>query len=125
MTNAPQSPSSAGEGKPAPPPTPTNKPQQKAPRLTRLSAAWVATAVALLLLVLLIVFILQNPTRVEVHYLGFAGSVSLGVAMLVAAVAGGLAVAVAGAGRITQLSMNARRTRAHGPSPEATSADEE
>jgi len=92
-----------------PSPTPTDR----APRLTRASAAWVATAVAVLLLVMLIVFILQNSTRVEVHYLGLAGSLPLGMALLIAAVGGGVVVAIAGVARVTQLRMNARRTRHH------------
>ena len=90
---------------------PTSK---RAPRLTRAGAAWMATAFALLLLVMLIIFILQNPTRVEVSYLGFTGSLPLGVALLIAAVAGGVLVAVAGVTRVTQLRMNARRGRRHG-----------
>ena len=91
--------------------SPTSK---RAPRLTRAGAAWVATAFALLLLVMLIVFILQNPTRVEVSYLGFTGSLPLGMALLIAAVAGGVLVAVAGVTRVTQLRMTARRGRRHG-----------
>jgi uncharacterized integral membrane protein len=73
----------------------------------------VATAAAVLLLVMLIVFILQNSTRVEVHYLGLAGSLPLGMALLIAAVGGGVLVAIAGVARVTQLRMNARRTRHH------------
>lgn len=98
-------------------------PEQGAPRLTRAGAAWVATAAALLLLVLLIIFILQNTARVQVHFLGFAGSLPLGMALLIAAVAGGLAVAVAGVSRVTQLRMNARRARRDKPSSDAASAD--
>ncbi|HEU4546638.1 MAG TPA: lipopolysaccharide assembly protein LapA domain-containing protein [Microlunatus sp.] len=87
--------------------------REPAPRLTRTSAAWVATAATLLLLVLLSVFILQNPTRVEVSYLGFTGSLPLGVALLLAAVGGGVLVAIAAVARVTQLRVNARRTRHH------------
>ncbi|MGZ4663497.1 MAG: lipopolysaccharide assembly protein LapA domain-containing protein [Frankiaceae bacterium] len=72
---------------------------------------WVAVAAALLLLILLIVFILQNSTKVEVHFLGLTGTIPLGMALLVAAVAGGVVVAIAGVARVTQLRMNARRTR--------------
>lgn len=82
-------------------------------RLTRASAVWVATGAALLLLVMLIVFILQNSTRVEVHYLGATGSLPLGMALLIAAVGGGVLVAIAGVARVTQLRLNARRTRRH------------
>jgi uncharacterized integral membrane protein len=81
--------------------------------MTRISAAWVATAAALLLLVMLIVFILQNTARVEVHYLGLAGSLPLGMALLIASVGGGVVVAIAGIARVTQLRMKARRTRQH------------
>lgn len=84
---------------------------QRPRRFTRASAAWVATSVALLLLVLLIVFMLQNTTKVEVHFLGLSGSIPLGTALLIAAVGGGVVVAIAGIGRVTQLRINARRTR--------------
>jgi uncharacterized integral membrane protein len=82
-----------------------------APRLTRASAVWVATAAALLLLILLIVFVLQNSTKVEVHFLGLAGTIPLGMALLIAAVGGGVVVAIAGGARVAQLRMNARRIR--------------
>jgi uncharacterized integral membrane protein len=72
---------------------------------------WFAVGAALLLLVMLIVFILQNPTKVEVHYLGLSGTLALGMALLIAAVGGGVVVAIAGAARVTQLRMNARRTK--------------
>ena len=89
----------------------------RAPGVTRASATWAATGVALLLLILLIVFILQNSTKVEVHFLGLSGTISLGMALLIAAVGGGVVVAIAGVARITQLRMNARRTRQRTSSP--------
>lgn len=85
------------------------------PAHTRVSAVWVATAVALLCLVLLIVFILQNSIRVDVQFLGMSGAIPLGMALLVAAVGGGLVVAIAGVARVTQLRLHARRTRQVGP----------
>ncbi len=90
---------------------PRATPTERAQRPTRASAAWVATAAALVLLAMLIVFILQNSKRVQVHYLGFAGSLSLGMALLIAAVGGGVVVAIAGAARVTQLRITARRAR--------------
>jgi uncharacterized integral membrane protein len=71
----------------------------------------VATGVALVLLILLIVFILENSTKVEVQFLGMAGTIPLGMALLIAAVGGGVVVAVAGAARVTQLRRYARSTR--------------
>jgi len=94
-----------------------SSPTPRAPRLTRASAAWVATGVALLLLILLIVFILQNSTKVEVQFLGLSGTIPLGMALLIAAVGGGVVVAIAGVARVTQLRMNARRTRRSTSSP--------
>lgn len=64
---------------------------------------WAATVAALVVLSLLIVFILQNQDLVQVQYLGLSGSLPLGVALFIAAVAGGLLVAIAGAARIIQL----------------------
>lgn len=96
-----------------PSPTSHTTPPDGPSRLTRASAAWVATAATLLLLVMLVVFILQNPRRVEVSYLGFTGSLPLGVALLLAAVGGGVLVAIAGVARVTPLRMMARRTRHH------------
>lgn len=89
----------------------------RASRLTRASAAWMATGVALLLLILLIVFILQNSTKIEVQFLGLSGTIPLGMALLIAAVGGGVVVAIAGVARVTQLRMNARRTRRNTSSP--------
>jgi uncharacterized integral membrane protein len=81
------------------------------PRFTRASAAWVAVGAALLLLILLIVFMLQNPTTVEIRFLGAVGTIPLGLALLIAAVGGGVVVTIAGIARITQLRINIRRSR--------------
>ncbi len=111
MTTDP-TPSRPAKPKQDPPtPEPRGRPAERGHRPTRVSAAWAATAAALVLLVMLIVFILQNSKRVQVHYIGFAGSLPLGMALLIAAVGGGVVVAVAGAARVTQLRINARRTR--------------
>lgn len=79
--------------------------------MTRAGAVWVATGVSLVLLVFLIVFILQNQTSVRLEFLGFDGEVPVGVAMLIAAVVGGVLVAVAGGARVLQLRRALRRTR--------------
>ena len=76
-----------------------------------------ATGVALLLLILLIVFILQNSTKVDVQFLGMSETIPLGMALLIAAVGGGVVVAIAGVARVTQLRMNARRTTQRTSSP--------
>lgn len=112
MTKDPASTRSGGEPTGAPATEPdSSSTKVGAPRMTRASAVWVATGAALLLLVMLIVFILQNPTRVVVHFLGLSGSLSLGMAMLIASVTGGVLVAIAGVARVTELRLNARRKR--------------
>lgn len=83
-------------------------------RLTRASAAWVAVGAVLVLLTLLIVFMLQNSAKVEVQFLGAEGRIPLGLALLIAAVGGGVVVAIAGIARITQLRINVRRSRRGG-----------
>ncbi|MGH3171075.1 MAG: LapA family protein [Trebonia sp.] len=62
-------------------------------------------------LVLLLIFILQNSHTVDVSYFGAHGHLSLGVALLLAAVCGILLVAFAGTARIMQLRATARKHR--------------
>jgi uncharacterized integral membrane protein len=69
----------------------------------------------LVLLTLLLIFILQNQARVRVHFLGWSPSMPLGVAMLLAAVIGGVTVAVSGVARIVQLRRTNRRELRHRP----------
>ena len=91
------------------------KPETKAARRptkikpTRISGTWVATIVAVVVLVFLLIFILQNSAAVTVHYLGLAGTLPLGVALLFAAIGGAVLVALVGAARIVQLRRFARR----------------
>jgi uncharacterized integral membrane protein len=80
-------------------------------RRTRISAAWVSVAAFAVVLLLLLIFILQNGHTVDVSYFGAHGHLPLGVALLLAAVAGVLLVAVPGAARIIQLRITARRHR--------------
>ena len=101
-------PATAGPATPSPT---TPSPTTTNPATTRAAAAWLATAAALVVLALLIVLILQNQETVEVHYLGLAGSLPLGTALLIAAVAGGAIVLIVGVVRLTQLRVQARRAR--------------
>lgn len=76
---------------------------------TRISGAWVAVLVAVVGLVFLLIFILQNLSRASVSFLGFGGTLPMGVAMLFAAIAGALLIALVGSARILQLRRGARR----------------
>jgi uncharacterized integral membrane protein len=80
-------------------------------RVTRAGMIWAAVASALVVLVLLIIFILQNQELVQVKFFGFEGAVSLGMSLFIAAVGGGVLVAMAGAARIIQLRAAAHRRR--------------
>ena len=80
-------------------------------KVTRAGVIWAAVVAALALLILLIVFILQNQEQALVKFLGFEGSVPLGMALFIAAVTGGVLVAVTGGARILQLRSNAHRAR--------------
>lgn len=126
MSQQPQSPSSPQEPTPGQEPSPrtsqtqpprgtgrtkTPQPTGPEPPVTRAGVVWAAVVVALIVLILLIVFFLQNQDTARVQFLGLDGYVPLGLALFIAAVAGGVLVAVAGAVRILQLRVLARRAR--------------
>jgi uncharacterized integral membrane protein len=76
---------------------------------TRTSSTLVAVTIALIFLVLLIIFIAQNDRKVPLHFLGASGSVSEALALIAAAVAGGVLVLAVGVARVLQLRVGARR----------------
>ncbi len=101
---------------PDPAPDPSIKgsvtPGPPAHKHSRAGAAWVALVVAAVVLVFLLIFVTQNSDDVSVHFLGWEGTMSLGVAMMFAAVAGALLVGLLGTVRIFQLRARARRAAA-------------
>ncbi|MDI2036601.1 LapA family protein [Paenarthrobacter nitroguajacolicus] len=88
-------------------------PQALAPstRPTRTAALWVAVAVGLVVLVMLIVFFVQNQDMITVRFLGLEGTLALGTTLFIAAVGGGVLVALAGGARILQLRITDHRRR--------------
>ncbi len=76
---------------------------------TRISAAFLGVCTAIVLLIVLLIFILENTESVKINFLGASGRVSLGVALLIAAVGGALVSGALGAARIVQLHVRARR----------------
>src|SRR5215211_2988470 len=78
---------------------------------TRTSMVWTMVGIGVILLVAILVFILQNSQRVRVWLLMVEGTLPLGVALLFAALLGALLVLAAGAARILQLRVVARRHR--------------
>ncbi len=83
-------------------------------RRTRFSGMWVGITAAAVVLLVLLVFIIENGQRVDISFFGAHGHLSLGVALLLAAIAGVLLVAVPGYGRILQLRRALRRTTSGG-----------
>ncbi|MCW2754509.1 MAG: hypothetical protein JWQ32_1920 [Marmoricola sp.] len=90
-------------------PAPASAPEAR--QVTRAGLVWAAVACALVVLIVLIAFILQNQEYVQVKFFGLEGSVPLGMALFIAAVGGGVLVAIAGAARIIQLRLAAHRVR--------------
>lgn len=90
---------------------PSRQAQRPAAPRSRLSGLWVGLIFSALVLLLLLIFILQNLQTVDVHFLGAAGRLPTGVALLFAAIAGILLVAIPGSLRILQLRRAARRSR--------------
>ncbi len=90
------------------PDTSATLPQHRV-RSTRTSGSWTAVIAAIVVLLLLLIFILQNGQRIKIDYLGATGHLPLGVALLFAAVAGGILVALFGIARLVQLRRVAKR----------------
>ncbi len=100
------------------PPGPTGAPEAPAAarsypgeRQTRLSAVWTMIGVAVLALAAILVFILQNPSTVDLSFLMFRGRLPLAIALLFAMLLGAVIVLACGAARILQLRGVARRAR--------------
>ncbi|MGH3971293.1 MAG: LapA family protein, partial [Mycobacterium sp.] len=89
-------------------------PKTKEPAIgfTRAGALWSALIAGFLILILLLVFITQNPDSAPFHFLGWHWSLPLGVAILLAAVCGGLITVLAGTARMYQLRRAAKKNLA-------------
>ena len=109
MTDTEEPAATDGADQPTPQPVPAepeaepgkSKPSPLAP--TRTSGYWASVVVGLLVLLVLLVFILENGQTAKVAFFGVHGHLPQGVALLLAAVIGGLFVVLAGAARILQL----------------------
>jgi uncharacterized integral membrane protein len=105
MSNEPTVPADPSRDETAPPP-PAAMP------LTRAGALWSALIAGFLILIVLLVFVTQNTGPVDLTFLVWTWSLPLGVAILLAAVCGGLVTALAGTARIFQLRRAAKKTLA-------------
>jgi uncharacterized integral membrane protein len=105
-------PTTAPPAEPAPAPAPiVNPPQPHVIRRTRIGGIWVGLGLSAFVLLLLLVFILENEQKAEISYFGQHGHLPLGVALLLAALAGALLILIPGSARIIQLRKTARRHR--------------
>jgi uncharacterized integral membrane protein len=77
----------------------------------RTAGVWIALVLGAIVLILLLVFILQNNTSTVFHYFTGQFSLPLGVAMLLAAIAGALVMALVGSVRMFQQSRTIKRLR--------------
>lgn len=98
---------------PAPPPTepPSGGPASPVSevKFTRAAALWSSLIFGLLILTILLIFIAQNTDSTPFTFLGWHWTLPLGVAILMAAVCGGLVTVLAGAARIFQLRRLAKK----------------
>lgn len=99
-------------------PTPAGFDDRGRVRRTRVSGVWIGLILIAVLLILLIIFIAQNSQSVSIHFLGFNGHISAGLALLIAGVAGLLIAAVPGSIRIFQLRRALRRNVKHPVEPD-------
>ncbi len=87
-------------------------PKEPAIGFTRAGALWSALIAGFLILILLLIFIAQNTTSTAFKFLGWHWSLPLGVAILLAAVVGGLITVAVGTARILQLRRAAKKQHA-------------
>lgn len=80
--------------------------------------------IGLVALIVILVFILQNLHDAKVSFFAAHWDIPLGLDLLLAALLGGVIVSVAGAARIAQLRMTARRQHRelHGDTPSRSPA---
>ncbi|MGO4445561.1 lipopolysaccharide assembly LapA domain-containing protein [Mycobacterium sp. 2YAF39] len=108
----PPPPSASGRGEP---PDPVATPgeylvkPESAVKFTRAAALWSALITGFVILIVLLVFIMQNTESTSIHFFGWEWNLPVGVAILLAAVCGGLLTVAVGTARIVQLRRAAKR----------------
>ena len=97
-----------------PPPAPRTQvtPKDPSAKFTRAGALWLALITGFLILIVLLIFIAQNTASTQFAFFTWRWSLPLGVAILLAAVGGGLLTVAVGSARIVQLRRVAKKTHA-------------
>lgn len=107
-------PPSASSGKDIPP-DPVATPgeylvkPESAVKFTRAAALWSALITGFVILIVLLVFIMQNTNSTTINFFGWEWNLPVGVAILLAAVCGGLLTVAVGTARIVQLRRAAKK----------------
>lgn len=116
MSTDPKAPESAPESAPEPKARAANDPlppvaaeNTEEVGFTRAGALWSSLIAGSLVLILLLVFITQNTASTPFTFLSWHWSLPLGVAILLAAVCGGLITGLASAARMFQLRRAAKK----------------
>ena len=81
-------------------------------KFTRAAALWTSLILGFLILIVLLIFIAQNTAPTPFTFLNWHWNLPLGVAILLAAVCGGLITALVSAARIFQLRRAAKKNLA-------------
>ncbi|APX34255.1 hypothetical protein BH708_17815 [Brachybacterium sp. P6-10-X1] len=77
----------------------------------RTAGIWISLILGAIVLVLLLIFVIQNSAPASFDYFGASFELPLGVAMLLAAIAGALVMALVGSVRMIQMSWTIRKLR--------------
>jgi uncharacterized integral membrane protein len=102
------------------PPEPTSPADDTVPKpesavkFTRTASVWTSLTAGFLILIVLLIFITQNTGSGQFAFFGWRWSLPLGVAMLLAAVCGGLITVLAGTARMYQLRRAAKKNLSGG-----------
>jgi uncharacterized integral membrane protein len=99
---------------PATPSPDTVPPPESAVKFTRTASVWSSLTAGFLILIVLLIFITQNTGSATLAFFGWRWTLPLGVAILLAAVGGGLITVAAGTARIFQLRRAAKKNLAAG-----------
>lgn len=98
------------------PPAVSDQPAGDAPevhgeevKFTRAAALWTSLILGFLILIVLLTFIAQNTATTDFTFITWHWTLPLGVAILLAAVAGGLVTALVSAARMFQLRRVAKK----------------
>lgn len=94
--------------KPLGTPPPLDRPES-AVKFTRAAALWSALISGFVILIVLLVFIMQNTDSTTINFFAWEWNLPVGVAILLAAVCGGLLAVAIGTARMVQLRRAAKK----------------